>query len=472
MIALILILPLILSLILYVFKSPLLNRILTITYSSIFLMASAYLILYPEGFTDYFQVDALNRIFLGILAFLFWCVSLYTIYFFSHAPVSPTRHTQFSLFLLWFIFSLTGATLSTHLGLYWVFLEATTLSTAYLIYFERTSSSLEAAWKYMFICSIGIALAFVGIILLSIGNPLSNSLFFKDLYHHSSKIDIFWLKLAFTFILIGLGTKMGLAPVHAWLPDAHSESPSPVSALLSGALLNTALLGIIKFNFLMHLAGIENWSRILLFLMGFLSLLISAAYILTIKHYKRMLAYSSIENMGIIVLCLATGVPAFWAMMLHIISHSLAKASLFLTSGTIYLRYKSKEIQKVQGLCQNSPSTGWLWILSFLALAGIPPSPIFFSEFYLVKALFQNGYYSLAGLFLFTVTVILYGLGKNIFSMSAGKSTSPVEPIPFSIFSVLPQIILLGVLLILGLLMPDKINSILQQAADYLGGQG
>ncbi|MBP7462578.1 MAG: hydrogenase, partial [Candidatus Delongbacteria bacterium] len=230
MIALILILPLVISLILYGVKSQRINHILNLGYATFFLGAAGRLMVCPGGFTDYFQVDPLNRIFLGILALLYWCVSLYNGYFFKKSPVSDLRHTQFHIFMLVFIFSLAGATLSTHLALYWVFLEATTLSSAYLIYFERTSSSLEAAWKYMFICSIGIALAFVGIILLSIGHASGHSLFFKDLYHQAAEMDIFWLKLSFTFILIGLGTKMGLAPVHAWLPDAHSESPSPVSA--------------------------------------------------------------------------------------------------------------------------------------------------------------------------------------------------------------------------------------------------
>ncbi|MBP7462667.1 MAG: hypothetical protein KBA26_15390, partial [Candidatus Delongbacteria bacterium] len=391
--------------------------------------------------------------------------------FFKKSPVSDLRHTQFHIFMLVFIFSLAGATLSTHLALCWVFLEATTLSSAYLIYFERTSSSLEAAWKYMFICSIGIALAFVGIILLSIGHASGHSLFFKDLYHQAAEMDIFWLKLSFTFILIGLGTKMGLAPVHAWLPDAHSESPSPVSALLSGTLLNTALLGIIRFNHLLRIAGIENWGRVLLYLMGFLSLLISAAYILTSRHYKRMLAYSSIENMGIIAICLATGPTALWALMLQIVSHSMAKASLFLTSGTLYLHYKSKEIEGVHGICRRLPATGWIWILSFLALAGIPPSPIFYSEFQLVKALFQNEHIGMAILFLFTLTVILYGMGRNILAMAGGGSSATDRPESGSWTSILPQIILLTGLLILGLLMPDRINTILQQAADYPGGQ-
>ena len=478
MIEAILIFPLIACLILLLIKSNKLNNLLLITYSIFHLFISITLCLKGIGlehpihnqFDIYFKIDSLNILFLLILSVIFTGVAFYNRSYFKNLDKNNKDQTYYSIAILLFIFSMTGTILSTNLGLSWVFIEATTLASAYLIYFNKTKNSLEAAWKYVFICSIGISLAFVGIILLSIGTGSINSLFFSDLYTNASKIVPFWLKLSFVFILVGFGTKMGLAPVHAWLPDAHSEAPSPISALLSATLLNSAFLIILRFYKLMELTNLDHYAKILLISMGLLSLFITAVFVFNINNYKRMLAYSSIENMGIIAIGIAVGGWGIYAAMLHLLAHSLIKASFFLTAGNILKRFKTKKIIEISGILKEDKLTGWLWISCFIGISGLPPSPLFLSEFLLLKAMFENNQIPLAVIFSLLLTVIIYGIGKSIIKMSFGdikihKTNNPLPVIKsFSSGLYIPQIVFITASLILGIYMPPFVNQIIHNA--------
>ncbi len=466
MTALILLTPLVLSILVFIRKSPAFGAWCNVGYAVILLAASVCLYREPGSFTAYFRTDEVNILFLLILSVLYMGVSLYNAEYIRHKESSAKSHALYAVHLLLFVASMVAVLLSTHLGMLWVFVEATTLSSAYLIYFSRSEAALEAAWKYVFICSVGIALAFMGIIFLSMGLGHSDSLFFDDLYKNARNINPFWLKLAMSFILIGFGTKVGFAPVHAWLPDAHSESPSPVSALLSGTLLNAALLGVIRVSTLLKLAGLEGYVSQLLLLMGFLSLFVSAVFVIRIENYKRMLAYSSIENMGIIAIGLGIGGPGVFAAMLHLTAHSLIKASLFLTSGNIEHCCSSKKISEVSGLLHRDKITGWLWMLSFVAIAGIPPFPLFFSEFFIARTLFANGATVHAVIFFLLLTIVLAAMGRAVFGMSFGAGSLPAEPkaAPAGFLTWLPQTVFLVLLLLMGIL-PDGLCRMLQNAA-------
>ncbi len=468
MIETLLIFPLVLGLLLFLIQSRSINAFANLGYSIIYIFITILLLLKPGQFTPYLQVDEINILFMMILAVLYFCVSIYNIGYLRRSEAPKKSHTYYTVFFLLFVFSMTCVILATHLGLLWVFVEATTLTSSYLIYFSKTDASLEAAWKYIFICSIGISLAFVGIIFLSLGMGSINSLFFTDLYQNAKLINPFWLKLSFIFILVGLGTKTGLAPMHAWLPDAHSEAPSPVSAMLSGTLLNTALLGIIRVYKLMIQAGQDGFAKILLIGMGFLSLLVSAVYIVRMKNYKRMLAYSSIENMGIISIALGIGGSAVLAAFLQIVFHSLSKVSLFLTSGNILHSFGTKKTDGVSGLLKNDTATGWFWILSFIGIAGIPPSPIFFSEFAIVKAMIGNGQPVMVILFFLLITVTIAGMGTAVFKMSWGKPEHKISPSHNRFLNIIPQAIMLSLLFSMGLGLPDYIFRIITNAADGL----
>jgi len=405
---------------------------------------------------NYFVFDSLNMIFLAVLVLVTAGVVAY----------QGKKSLKYNLMFFLFFISMVGAILSNHLGLTWVFVEATTLTSAYLIYQGKSENSLEATWKYVFLCSIGISLAFVGIILLLIGSNTVNSLFYNNLYANATLIEPFWLKLSYVFILVGFGTKVGLAPVHFWLPDAHAEAPSPVSAMLSAALLNSAFIVILRYTRLMELAGLSDYARVLLLTMGFLSIFITAVYVFKIGNYKRMLAYSSIENMGIISIGIAAGGFGVFAAILHLIAHSLIKSSFFLTAGNILHIFRTKEVACVQGLVETDQKTGWLWVTSGLFILGVPPSPIFFSKFLIIKQLFIDKHYVLAGLFLFFITVVAYGILRAVVKMSFSPKdlTNPVGEFKLPKRNYLPQIGLLLLVLILGFYIPNWLYHLIEGA--------
>lgn len=475
MVELILIFPLIAGIILLFTKTVKLNIFFVMSYAILHLFISLYCgfnsnykDITSNTFDTYFKVDNLNVLFLLILSIVFLGVAIYNCGFVKNKEMQRHDLKYYSLAVLIFVFSMTGAILSTNLGSAWVFIEATTLASAYLIYFNKTKHSIEAAWKYVFICSIGIALAFVGIIFLSIATGKLNSLFFDDLYSNASILNPFWLKLSFVFILFGIGTKMGLAPVHFWLPDAHSEAPSPISALLSAALLNSAFLIILKVFKLMELTHIDHYAKILLVTMGILSLFVAAVFIYNINNYKRMLAYSSIENMGIIAIGTAIGGLGIYAALFHMIGHSLIKSSFFLTAGNVLKLFKTKKINTISGILKVDKTTGWLWILCFIGIAGLPPSPLFISEFLLLKALVVKNHFVIVGVILILLTVILFGIAKIVINMSFGEEKSlPQELVdePRMTFSLyFPQVIMIIVALILGVYIPPFLNTLIKNA--------
>lgn len=481
MIELILIFPLTASIILLFTKTVKLNNFVVLSYAILHLFISLYCSfnsnykdITSNIFDTYFKVDNLNSLFLLTLSIVFLGVAIYNWGFVENREMHRHDLKYYSLAILIFIFSMTGTVLSTNLGVSWVFIEATTLASAYLIYFNKTKNSIEAAWKYVFICSIGIALAFVGIIFLSIATGKLNTLFFNDLYSNASVINPFWLKLSFVFILVGIGTKMGLAPVHFWLPDAHSEAPCPVSALLSAALLNSAFLIILRVFKLMELTHTDYYARILLITMGLLSLFVAAVFIYNINNYKRMLAYSSIENMGIIAIGTAVGGVGLYAALLHMIGHSLIKSSFFLTAGNILKLFKTKKISAISGILKIDKMTGWLWILCFIGIVGLPPSPLFISEILLLKALILKNHFVIVGILLILLTIILFGIAKIVINMSFGdkKGVNGVSventeiqdktKMPFSLYS--PQITMIIIALILGIYIPTFLNTLIKNA--------
>lgn len=397
-------------------------------------------------------------------------VAIYNTGYVKNLDVPDRRISHYSFMILVFVLSMTGTLLSTDLGLAWVLIEATTLSSAYLIYFNKTKHSIEAAWKYVFICSIGIALAFVGIILLNVSSGAVNSMNFAQLYEHASGFDLAWLKLAFVFMLFGFGAKMGLAPIHFWLPDAHSEAPSPISALLSAALLNSAFLVIVRVFKIMEIANCTDYARLMLFVMGFLSLFVTTVFVYHIKNYKRMLAYSSIENMGILAIGMALGPVAYYAVVLHLIGHSLAKASFFLTSGNILELFDSKRIKSVSGIVNADGKTGWLWIASFLAICAFPTSVLFISEFLIIKAMILQKHYVLCVLFVLLLTIILFGIGRVVIKMTFGELSEDKAKLieenkkKVSFWMYVPQVIMLVIVFVMGIYIPDYLNDIIKLA--------
>lgn len=472
MINLILLFPLLACLILFIFKKDFLNNLMINLYAGLHFIISTLaccgVVLFPKWATcSFFQINNRNILFLLVMSIVFLAVAIYNNGYLKNEEVGVKKQRHYTYMVLAFVLSMTGAILSTNLGVSWVFIEGTTLASAYLIYFHKTKHSIEAAWKYVFICSIGIALAFVGIILLTFATGNLNSLYFNDLYANAQSFNPFWLKLSFVFILFGIGTKMGLAPVHFWLPDAHAEAPSPISALLSATLLNSAFLMILNVFAMMIAAGCDSYARIMMLTMGFLSLFVTAVFVYHINNYKRMLAYSSIENMGILIIGIALGGVAAVASIIHLIGHSLIKASFFLTSGNILTIYSTKKIKSVTGLLKTDKKTGWLWVASMLGILAFPPSMLFISEFMIAKTMLAENRTLLCVLFLLLLTIILYGISKAVIRMTflpvnpekEVETKEAVKKLNWSMY--VPQIVMLVIAFLLGIYLPEYIANLI-----------
>ncbi|MFA5239563.1 MAG: proton-conducting transporter membrane subunit [Phycisphaerae bacterium] len=362
------------------------------------------------------------------------------------------------------------------MGLMWVAMEATTLASAPLIYFHRHHRSLEATWKYLLICSVGIALALLGnffmVIAASAHEANDKSMILNTLIQQGHMLNIPWLKAAFLFFLVGYGTKMGLAPLHTWLPDAHSESPSVVSALMSGALLNCAFLGILRSYQICLAAGLGQFCQELLVLFGLISIGWAAIFMLGQSDYKRMLAYSSVEHMGILALGVGIGAGATFGAMLHAVNHSLTKAMLFLAAGNILAVYKTKKTKKVSGVLAVMPFTGILWIAGFFAITGIPPFGIFLSEFMIVKSMLEQGKIGIAIAFLAILPLIFIGMAIAFLNMAHGRKNDEMQINGNSdtAVTVLPPLALLVLTLVLGIYIPPVINRLLHDVAVIMGG--
>jgi hydrogenase-4 component F len=448
---------------------------------------AAWIVL-PDPLLDgWLMLDPFGLLFLTITSILFLACAWYTAGYLARETRTKKQDFEENLFftnapeavfcgcLSAFLATMTLVTVSRHLGLLWVAMEATTLVTAPLIYFHRHHRSLEATWKYLLICSVGIALALLGNFFMAIaasGQASHASLALSTLMEQGANLNLPWLKAAFLFLLVGYGTKMGLAPLHTWLPDAHSESPSVISALLSGALLNCAFLGILRSYQICLSAGLGTFCRPLLILFGLISMGWAAVFILGQTDYKRMLAYSSVEHVGIMALGIGIGTGAVFGSLLHAVNHSLTKAMLFLLAGNILAVYKTKTITQVSGVLNKIPFTGILWIAGFLAITGIPPFGLFVSEFTIAKSMIEQDRFGIAAAFLSLLALIFIGMAAAFLRMAHGSSPDnlPDDGRPNTALTVVPSLALGILTLMLGLYLPPALSKLLHEAAAALGG--
>lgn len=341
---------------------------------------------------------------------------------FFYLPESSRResggHMSNSLYyalLFLFFGAMIFSLLASSLPLMWVAIELTTLVSAPLITYHRSRESLEAMWKYLLICSIGIAFALFGTMLV---------------LHAQSTGSVMWYKAGFAFVLAGYGTKMGLAPFHTWLPDAHSEAPAPVSALLSGALLNCSFFAIVRVREMMPFAATPFCDAAMLAL-GILSLAVGAVFMVRQTDYKRLLAYSSVEHMGLVIILFSlalsrSGTLVWYALALHIAAHSITKTLLFQTAGNLLLAFRTRAVSVVQGLGVSLKGHAALWLIGLVLICGMPPSLLFFSELCLV--LVSPIWISATVLML--LFIVFAAMMKVGLSMTFGRPVSSFEPVP------------------------------------------
>ncbi len=435
-----------------------------------------------SGIEGWLALDAMGLLFLSLVSILFFVCALYTVGYLKaqgqHEDEEDaflfenTREATFIGCLLLFLASMTLVTVATHLGLLWVAVEATTLASAPLIYFHKHHRSLEATWKYLLVCSVGIAMAMLGNFFLAVAasheSQGSSHLTLSSLLNSAQHLDPVWLKAAFILLLVGYGTKMGLAPMHTWLPDAHSEAPSMVSALLSGALLNCALLAILRVHSVLVAAGQGAFSGQLLIILGLVSLAVAAAFMIAQADFKRLLAYSSVENMGILALGVGIGGLAGTGAMFHAINHSLTKSMLFLLAGNILAVYRTKDTTQVAGVARRLPISGPLWLLGFLAIAGSPPFGPFMSEWMILRGILAGGHWLIAAAYLLALGAVFVAMGRIVISMTYGQA-GQVAPVRERLWSVASPIVLAACVLVLGLWLPPVLQNVLSAAAKTAG---
>ncbi|HSA97849.1 MAG TPA: proton-conducting transporter membrane subunit, partial [Candidatus Nitrosotenuis sp.] len=293
-----------------------------------------------------------------------------------------------------------------------------------------------------------------------------------NLLSNAKSLDPNIIKIAFVFVLVGLGTKAGLAPMHTWLPDAHSEAPTPVSALLSGVLLNCAMYGIIRFHMISSAGMGSGFSGELLIILGVMSMGIAAVSIYFQKDMKRLLAFSSIEHMGIISIAMGFGgFLGIYGGMLHMINHSIAKPLMFFASGTISQKYETKAISKIKGVTKTMPITGALFLIGGLAIIGLPPFSIFFSEFFVLSSGFDGGQFVAILFMMIFLVVIFAGFIKHLVSMMFGTPEKEMKKGELGKLSIIPMIILGALTIILGIYLPDHLGELTNDASSIIGGK-
>jgi hydrogenase-4 component F len=297
-----------------------------------------------------------------------------------------------------------------------------------LIYYYRNEEALEAMWKYLFLVSIGIAFAFMGILFLTLsakGSVLEGQqLFYWEFIRNAKDLNPIWLKASFIFIFVGLSTKIGIAPMHSGDVDATSNAPSPIAALMSGSLRLTALIGVMRIFQIITPTSSFEFARTTMIISGLLSLFTAFVFMFKVNNYKRMLAYSSVEHLGLLTLGIATGGVAFIGAMYHAIYNSITKIVLFLSAGNIHNRFKSREVGKVRNVLNILPKTGWLFLLAYLAISGIPPFGIFFSEIKIFEGILFSDKPFVLALVMFFLLFIFINMGKIIFTMLYKKNDS------------------------------------------------
>jgi len=399
----------------------------TVLLFSVILFKQAFFLKNAISFFGFIYVDALSAFFIFVISTVAFAASLYSIGYIKRdiekGAVSKEKAKIYYLLFNLFCLSMFFVPAVNNLGMLWVGIEMTTLISAFLVGFYNTKESVEAAWKYIIICSVGIIFALLGTILFSYAfsmTGLTKSLNWSEMSSVAHILDKNILKIAFIFILVGYGTKAGLAPMHTWLPDAHSQAIAPISALLSGVLLKTSIYAILRFGIIVIKGVGFSYFGNLMVMLGLISLAVSSGFILVQKDLKRLLAYSSIEHIGIISIGFGLGAPlAACGALLHVFNHAVTKSLMFFGAGNIVSVYKKHNMHAIRGVIKALPFTGFMVLMGVFALCGFPPFAVFVSEILIIIAAFTNGSYLVAALLLVFLAVIfgafIFHFGKMLF---------------------------------------------------------
>src|SRR6266699_3016735 len=414
-----------------------------------------------------FRADGLSAWMIGLIALVSLLAAIEAPYTVPSAAVGRFR----PLFHL-FVFTMLLAVATDDVGLMWVAIEGTTLASVFLVNLERSRASLEAAYKYLLICSVGVAIAFIGTVLVYFADihqfgHEAHALRWTTLVRLAPGLPPRVVELGFVFLLVGYGTKAGLAPMHTWLPDAHSEAPAPISAMMSGCLLPVALYAILRFKVVVDACVGAAFTDRMLILIAVLSVLVAALLLVRQANYKRMLAYSSVEHIGLMCLGSGLGPLGVTASLLHAVTHAAGKSMAFLLSGAVRERYGTSRIGSVRGLLRAMPWTGALFAASVLALLGLPPSGVFVSEMMLVRAGFRAGRPWVTAAVLVLLVGIFIAVLSHLNRMLYGEPPEPLRGRDHP-RRLLPLSLNVAVLIALGFGVPGPLMRLLGRAAEIV----
>jgi len=425
--------------------------------------------------SQFFIIDSFNVYLIVLTAFVGLTTSIFSAPYMRHerelGKLTDRRLKLYYSMYQGFMLAMYLVLTTNNMGIMWVAMEGATLATVLLVSLYRTPESIEAAWKYFILCGVGIAQAMFGTILLyyaaiQIGDA-DNALLWSVLYENAALLNPDILQIAFVFMLIGYGTKIGLVPLHNWLPDAHAEGPTPMSAVLSGLLLNDALYAVVRNKMLVDGATQSDIAGLLMMGFGLLSFLVAAVFLHRQKDIKRLFSYSSIEHMGLMTFSFGIGTPfATFAALLHMTVHSLTKSAIFVTVGHAAQIAGTQSIEKIRGLIKTQPSVGWGLLVGTLAIAGFPPFGVFTSEFLVLLATMQS-YPWLTPFLLLGIGVACAGLFRNIQPMVYGKKPERQQPVEANLW---PVIVHLALVLWMGLAIPGFLANWYSQATLLISG--
>jgi hydrogenase-4 component F len=425
----------------------------------------------PSGpvFRDWLAVDALGLIVLSVVSLLFAVVAVYAVGYLR--TESPRGGRAFVSCLLGFLASTSVVTLSHHLALLWVGMEATTLALAPLVYHRHDRRSLEAVWKYLVLSSVGIALALLGTFFLAAAQVEGRPLLVEDMVLTAKSLQPDLLRAAFVFLLVGYGTKMGLAPLHAWKPDTYGEAPSLVAALMAGALTSCAFLGLARVAQVMSAAGQAAFMEPLLLAFGIFSLVVAAAFMIGQTDLKRLLAYSSVEHMGLLVLGLGLGGSGTYGTVLHVLNNGLTKGLMFLTVGNIVLVTGTSHAPSMRGLLRRAPISGALLLAGLFAVTGSPPFGPFVSEFTILGAAIGQGHPWIGAITVLLLAIIFVGMARPILEILYGEPAGTGTDPRAGGLRLAGPVVLVVLLVLLGVYLPLPLRELLARAAVSLGGR-
>ena len=423
---------------------------------------------------NFFFVDAFNVYLTVLTAFVSMTTAIFSRRYMrrerEHGRVSHWGMRFYHAMFQLFIFAMLLALLTNNIGVLWIAMELATLSTVLLVSLYRTPRAIEAAWKYFILCGVGIAQALFGTVLLyfaaeKVLGEGGEALLWTNLIQVSGQLEPTVLRLAFVFLMVGYGTKVGLVPLHNWLPDAHSEGPTPISAVLSGLLLNIALYALVRCKVLVDLSTGTNMAGNMMMGFGLLSILVASFSLLRRKDIKRLFAYSSIEHMGIATFAFGLGGPiATFGALLHMLVHSLTKSSIFFTVGHASQMHGTQEMSKIKGLIKGNPLVGWGLVFGVMAIVGMPPFGVFTSEFLILTAAMKEAPL-LAPLLLLGLGVAFAALFRRVQPMISGAVPSNQMPVKASHIPIILHMVLV---LIIGIYMPNFLSEWFHTAVGLL----